>query len=102
MPDLYEQLNDLYQLQAAAKELSRGIKKGGWKIFEPSRFVYAFFAFNSFYSINWEESAKIKELVKWELNKNGVRESQKTIEMSKFLLNVLDDPTLRAVKRICN
>ena len=70
MGDLYEQLNDLYKLQIAAKELRHGIKKESWSLFEPSKFVYAFFAFNSFYSIDWDESAKEQKLIKWEFIKN--------------------------------
>lgn len=60
-----EQLTDLYKLHIVAKEWQHGIKKTCWKIFEPSRFVYAFFAFNSFYSIDWEESVREGRLVKW-------------------------------------
>lgn len=94
MGDLYEQLNDLYKLQIAAKELRHGIKKESWSLFEPSKFVYAFFAFNSFYSIDWDESAKEQKLIKWEFIKNGdsdkgagKTESQKISEMRKFICN---------------
>lgn len=94
MGNIFERLNDLYNLQIAARELIHGIKKGNWRPFEPSKFVYAFFAFNSFYSINWEESAKAQELIKWELHKTVdsnecevKTESQKISEMRRFIYN---------------
>ena len=38
-----------------AKNLKHGINEtGDWKLFEPSRFIYSFFAFNMIYEINWE------------------------------------------------
>jgi hypothetical protein len=99
------QLNDLYQLQIAARELVHGVKDSGWKLFEPSKFVYAFFAFNSFYSIDWEETKKQNQLIKWELLKRvqeiitsvdkakAKTESEKISEMRKYLYNsyVKDD-----------
>lgn len=91
MSDLYDQLNDLYKLQIAASELRHGIKKDSWSFFKPSEFVYAFFAFNSFYSIDWDESAKEQKVIKWELSKKGddkgkgKTESQKISEMRKFI-----------------
>ena len=36
------------------------------KVFEPSKFIYSFFAFNSFYSINWRGSQIQEELINWE------------------------------------
>lgn len=56
MIKLYEEFNDLYKLHRAAVELKHGIYSRGWRLFEPSKFIYSFFAFNSFYSINWRES----------------------------------------------
>ncbi|TJX13002.1 hypothetical protein E9840_11270 [Tissierella creatinini] len=85
MANLYEQLNDLYKLQKAACELKHGILNRGWKLYEPSRFVYAFFAFNSFYSINWEESQNQKELVNWD--SNDMSETKKIREMQKYIFS---------------
>jgi hypothetical protein len=41
-----------------AKNFNHGIEKksGKWDMFEPTRFVYAFFAFNMIYSIDWAKS----------------------------------------------
>lgn len=52
-----EQIDDLYNLFAAAKEFKHGIKKHSeWAFFEPTKFIYAFFTFNSLYSIDWKDS----------------------------------------------
>ena len=41
-----------------AKDYKHGIAKtnGQWDLFEPTRFIYAFFAFNMLYSIDWPET----------------------------------------------
>jgi hypothetical protein len=31
---------------------------GSWKMFEPSKFIYSYFAFNTFYNFDWEASLK--------------------------------------------
>lgn len=89
MENIKSQLDDLYQLQMAAKRLKHGIdfNSKGWKLFEPSRFIYAFFAFNNFYSINWKESYIRQELIFWEIKneKSGLNESDKILELVKYL-----------------
>jgi len=89
MDNIRVQLNDLYNLHMAAIKLQHGVKRKSWKLFEPSKFIYAYFAFNSFYSINWEESLSKQELINWEYNssKNDEKmtESQKIREMIKFI-----------------
>jgi hypothetical protein len=88
---IYSQLNDLYQLQIAARELEHGVRDLSWRLFEPSKFVYAFFAFNSFYSIDWEETKKQNQLIKWEFIKSSnsgkepKTESQKINEMREYI-----------------
>lgn len=89
---LYEQLNDLYKIHVAARELEHGIRDDRWRLFEPSKFVYAFFAFNSFYSINWGDTEKQRTLVKWEIGTelNNAdepikTESQKIRELRKYI-----------------
>jgi len=38
-----------------AKNLKHGInKKDEWQLFEPSKFIYSFFAFNMIYEVNWK------------------------------------------------
>ena len=52
---------------ALASNYNHGISKkenressGQWDMFEPTRFVYAFFAFNMLYSIDWKSKLKIE------------------------------------------
>jgi len=92
MNSLYEQLNDLFKIHLAARELEHGIRDDRWRLFEPSKFVYAFFAFNSFYSINWEDTEKHQKLVKWDIGSepNNIdepikTESQKIRELRKYI-----------------
>jgi hypothetical protein len=40
-----------------AKNYNHGVQSHGkWDLFEPTRFVYAFFAFNMIYAIDWEST----------------------------------------------
>lgn len=51
-----------------AKNLDHGFNKSGeWKLFEPSKFIYSFFALNMIYEINWNSSIRKKRL--WEHRK---------------------------------
>ncbi|MBV1756485.1 MAG: hypothetical protein KMY55_01455 [Dethiosulfatibacter sp.] len=93
MTSLHYQINDLYKLHLAATELKHGVLKQDWTFFEPSRFVYAYFGFNSFYSINWEASTIKNELIKWDHKNNQSEEDDKLTEpqkirrMIKFIYN---------------
>ena len=60
-----EQIENLYRLHYVTKRYDHiiGDKNGGWKLFEPSKFVYAYFAFNSFYNYDWDESLKEMQLI---------------------------------------
>lgn len=103
MNGLREQLNDLYQLQMAAREIEHGVNTGGWKLFKPSKFVYAFFTFNTLYSINWKSSKAKQILTPWELGKEAKTESQKIREMRKYIYyssvrNDMSDEQKRAAK----
>lgn len=84
MSGIYQQLDDLHKLQEASCVLEHGINNRGWKLFEPSKFVYAFFAFNSFYCINWEESQKQKELINWK-SEDDTSETKKIKAMQKYI-----------------
>lgn len=56
------EIENLYKLHHITKKYNHIIKyePGWWKLFEPSKFIYAFFAFNSFYNFDWEQSLKNK------------------------------------------
>lgn len=46
-----------------AKNYNHGVQsQGKWDLFEPTRFVYAFFAFNMIYAIDWESTMQQKRL----------------------------------------
>ena len=46
-----------------AKNYNHGVQsQGKWDLFEPTRFVYAFFAFNMIYAIDWESTMKQNRL----------------------------------------
>jgi len=85
MIKLYEEFNDLYKLHRAAVELKHGIYSRGWRLFEPSKFIYSFFAFNSFYSINWRESQIQEELINWE--SQDMSEPKKIRKMVRYVFN---------------
>jgi hypothetical protein len=59
-----EELKDLHRLHLVTKDFKHIIEyePGSWKMFEPSKFVYAYFAFNSFYNFDWEASVKNNHL----------------------------------------
>lgn len=108
MNEIYDQLNDLYKLQIAASEIRHGIMREQWRLFEPSKFVYAFFAFNSFYSIDWIRSADEQKLVKWELtgaqtggDTVAKTESQKVSELRRFVSKtIIDDAKVDFAKEL--
>ena len=46
-----------------AKNYNHGVQSHGkWDLFEPTRFVYAFFAFNMIYAIDWESTMQKNRL----------------------------------------
>lgn len=55
---MIEEIKKLHRLHSITKDFSHIIeyKTGSWKMFEPSRFIYSFFTFNSLYEINWSDS----------------------------------------------
>lgn len=97
MTELNEELENLYKLQRAAKELVHGIKDGDWRPFEPTIFVYAFFAFNSFYSIDWIRTVEQRKVTRWnymgsEVGNSGQKmyESEKIIEIIHFIQHAFE------------
>jgi hypothetical protein len=62
------ELRKLYALHEATTDFDHAIKKAGqtaWIEFAPSRFIYAFFTFNSIYTCNWERSFKEHKAIRW-------------------------------------
>jgi hypothetical protein len=60
---IIEQLNSIEISHLFAKNHNHGLELyGHWNLFEPTKFVYAFFAFNMVYSIDWEESISVNRI----------------------------------------
>jgi hypothetical protein len=73
--DLKIELKKLFALHEASKRLRHGMREAQsanseWREFAPSRFVYAFFTFNSIYSFDWQRSFSEKKALPWEPDKN--------------------------------
>jgi len=105
MNNIKNQIEDLYKLHIAADDLRHGIKVREWKLFEPSQFIYAYFAFNSFYSINWEDSITKQEIIKWEItsednnNNENISESKKISSFIQFIYNSFVDESLSSEEK---
>lgn len=60
MSRLEDTLNQIYALQKTNKSYQHGIRENkceidnGWKEFEPTNFIYAFFVFNYIYNYDWK------------------------------------------------
>lgn len=68
--DLKIELRNLLALHESCARLEHGIRDARsqhavWREFSPSRFVYAFFTFNSIYSFDWSSSFLTKKAVLW-------------------------------------
>jgi len=66
--DLKIEIRKLYALHQATIRLDHAIRDIGqtaWIDFAPSRFVYAFFTFNSIYALDWSSSYERRRAIKW-------------------------------------
>jgi hypothetical protein len=60
---LIEYLNSIEISHLFSKNHKHGLEfNGQWNLFEPTKFVYAFFAFNMVYSIDWETSISLNRI----------------------------------------
>jgi hypothetical protein len=67
--DLKIELRDLFGLHSVSLELEHAVRQGhegAWQAFSPSRFVYAFFTFNSIYSWDWAKSFRENQVLAWD------------------------------------
>ena len=72
--DLKIEIRKLCALHEATIRFDHAIKETGqtaWRDFTPSRFIYAFFTFNSIYSFDWETSFNKKEAITWPADEFG-------------------------------
>lgn len=87
-----KEIKDLHKLHSVTKDFNHIIeyRPGSWKMFEPSKFIYSFFAFNTFYNYDWNESIESKNLVAYSME-NKFTESQKFKRMIDFIFNYFQD-----------
>jgi aminoglycoside 6-adenylyltransferase len=98
--DLKIEITKLYALHEATILLEHGIREvgnpnNGWLDFAPSRFIYAFFTFNSIYSYNWGESFSHKVAIDWaDGNQKYPREETQIKSYIKFLYQQLGNQSV--------
>tara|TARA_R110002111_G_C5922390_1_gene366022 strand:- start:398 stop:1072 length:675 start_codon:yes stop_codon:yes gene_type:complete len=85
MEKLKEEIKNLHKLQCVTKDFNHIIEyqQGSWKMFEPSKFIYSFFAFNSLYNYDWQKSIIENSLISFDIEEN-LSESQKFKKMIDF------------------
>lgn len=88
MADLKIALRDLFALHSASLDLEHGIRESGgrtpWQEFNPTRFVYAFFTFNSVYAWDWSRSFPANEPLEWEPMIKADGSSRRKSETEQF------------------
>lgn len=84
MEELKEELRDLHKLFSVTKDFNHIIEyqPGSWKMFEPSKFVYSYFTFNTLYSYDWPLSIYKLQL---KIHQDEIIEEQKFKRMIDFI-----------------
>ncbi len=93
-----EDIEDLYRLHYITNKHEHIIqfRKGEWRLFEPTKFIYAYFAFNTMYNFEWEESIKLGKLVTFSNTilgdeEKSASESVKYKSMIEFIFKRVND-----------
>ena len=84
---LREQITELYNLHLACINQDHGVLRTGdrWRPYIPTKFIYAFFTFDSIYSFSWEESLKYDIPIEWDLyEKYGDEEKRAATDSKKI------------------
>ena len=82
------ELRKLFALHEASIRLDHAIREvtdHAWLGFSPTRFIYAFFTFNSIYSFDWERSFAEKKAITW--STSGAEKIPREEEQQKSYLN---------------
>ena len=91
------ELYELHRLTVEREHILGDRSRGTWTLYEPTKFVYAYFAFNSFYNHNWDESIRRGRLWQFRLKENveGKRtyytEYEKFISMIDFIFSNIEE-----------
>jgi hypothetical protein len=91
------EITKLYSIFMASRQIEHAARDATgpqvtWKPFAPTRFIYAYFAFNSLYSIDWKQSATIRKAVQWVPDEAGrlPKEEKQFRELLRFVYDLLD------------
>lgn len=72
-----EYLNSIEISHLFAKNYNHGVESmGKWDLFEPTRFIYAFFAFNMIYAIDWKSTVNNNRLIYQKNSNDNVAKKQ--------------------------
>ncbi len=87
-----ELLKDLHRLHLVTKDFKHIIEyePGSWKMFEPSKFVYSYFAFNTFYNFDWQTTIATKTLSYYSKTEKDGKEQEPSERVKfKFLIDFI-------------
>jgi hypothetical protein len=91
--NLNTEITKLFALHKATLELEHGVKRvalceNNWRVFTPTRFIYAFFTFNRIYGFDWQSSIIDKhKAIRWSRNENG-KYPKEVIQIKDYLTYV--------------
>lgn len=106
--------DSLHVLHKGAAALRHGIyvkktstNRKGWEVYYPTHFIYAFFVFNTLYSIDWEQSFEAgditkvpkREVIDYEGKKHMVEERETTKQQKYLDFCTKDDRFVQLYKR---
>ena len=61
--DLEQTILNLHRVHSISRDYNHALElKDDWKIFEPTKFIYAYFTFNLLYNIDWKSSFDLMHL----------------------------------------
>ena len=95
-----EYLNSIEISHLFAKNYNHGVQSmGKWDLFEPTRFVYAFFAFNMIYAIDWQSTILKNKLV-YHKNFNDNTAKKQIQQLIQFIYNINENGFEIALNKI--
>lgn len=95
-----EYLNSIEISHLFAKNYNHGVQSmGKWDLFEPTRFVYAFFSFNMIYAVDWQSTILINRLV-YHKNLNDNTAKKQIQQLIQFIYNINENEFEVALNKI--